>query len=245
MDADADANNKAFERLAALITRADYDGALAYLRNLSPGEAEPWWITYHIGKVQGRRGDWEEALACLTEAARLAPRNPVVLHGLGIALHNLQRFEEAADAHAEATRLRHDYIEGWQSLGLAWLQGGAPDSAADAFRIALAHLARKGFAAAGFEVPPLANTASGLSDDEPLLRSFVLPPTVAADLIAEGRFARIVFHLGMAHVAADRHELAKEAFQNALKLGLDGVERHNAEGWLERHAAGEVPRRLN
>ena len=238
-------NNAAAARLYPFMLKKDYRGAVRLLKRLGADEAEPYWIAYHLGKVYGYRGDWEKALHHLEEAARLAPRSPVVFHGLGIALNELRRFEEAAAAHGEAVRLQRDYVEGWQSLGLALLHAGDSDGAAQAFRAALIHLTRQAFRAEGLPVHPPADTASGIAEDDPLNHELSLPESVAVALVEDGRFADITYHLGMAHVAADRHARAKEAFENAAAMGLREPALGLAQGWLAKLAAGKVGLKLN
>lgn len=233
--------------LWALVAKGDFDGALSYLEGLGPADAEPWWIAYHLGKVHEYRQEWDQALRHFEEAARLAPTNPAVWHGMGWALQSLRRHDEALDALGRALQLRPDYMEAWQSLGITLLEAGDPDGAAGAFQAALAHLARQGRGAAGLPVPPLLDTPTGLPPDDPALTGggHVLEEPVAAHLIRDGRFAKVLYHLALAHLAADRHLVAQEAFGNALKMGLDGVERANAATWLAEYAAGRVTRRLN
>lgn len=238
-------NNAAAARLAPFIANRDFKRALKYLKELGPDDAEPYWIAYHIGKVLGYQEKWRKAMRHLQQALMLAPNRAVVHHGLGIALHALGRHAEAIEAHERAIEIQHDYVEAWQSLGLALLTAGDGQAAAAAFRLGYSHLARLAIKAAGGTVRPLAATPSGFAADDPFLESLSIDEHAAAHLVEDGRFAQIMFHYGMALVSIDQHEDAKQAFEEALRFGLDGGERENAARWLAKHAAGAVTRRLN
>lgn len=237
--------NAIARRLSPLFAAGDFDAALALLRSVKPGETSAHWLTYHLGKVHGYRGEWELALRHLEEAQRLAPDSPVTNHALGIALFHNGRHNDALNAYAEATHRQRDYVEAWMSTGIAWLKTGDPNAASGAFHIATIHAVRHAFVACGLSVRPLEDDPGGIADDDPMATMIELPTDVARILFEAGRFAVIQFHLGMAQVGAERFDLAKQAFENAIGFGLQGTELGNAEAWLAKYASGRVVRRRN
>lgn len=59
---------------------------------------------FFLGLIAGRRGQWEEALAHLREAADRSGPRPPILHNLAVAYEHLDRLEEADTTWAEANR---------------------------------------------------------------------------------------------------------------------------------------------
>jgi len=82
--------------------------ALVFLQNVSesysPGE-EPQRLLYLEGLVYQRLGRHEEAIGCLSAAARRQPASPAIICRLGESLLAVGRRAEAAEAARESLRL--------------------------------------------------------------------------------------------------------------------------------------------
>ncbi len=86
--------------------RAAYDASeSAFLRatQLDQELMEAW---AGLGDVRFRRGEAGESLEAWLAAARLAPADATVRESLGVVLHELERFDDAARQYREAARLR-------------------------------------------------------------------------------------------------------------------------------------------
>ncbi len=64
-----------------------------------PASADGW---FNLGKVLRDRGNQEAAVAAYRTAAKLAPRDPLVLYNLGNVLLDLRRFTEAVAVYRQA-----------------------------------------------------------------------------------------------------------------------------------------------
>jgi len=62
-------------------------------------------------------GRYEEAAAAYRRALGIAPRNPEILHNLGVALAATHRDDEAAASFAEAAALAPASPSSWLALG--------------------------------------------------------------------------------------------------------------------------------
>jgi WD40 repeat protein/serine/threonine protein kinase len=85
------------------------------------GDSAEWALTTAEGLARppGRTpGDYQRALACADEAARLMPGHPLPLEARGLALYRLGRFQESIGVFRRAVELR----DGYQLVDLVFLR---------------------------------------------------------------------------------------------------------------------------
>ncbi|MEO8132711.1 MAG: tetratricopeptide repeat protein [Betaproteobacteria bacterium] len=92
---------------------------------------------YMLGQLTYQQGNPEQAVALLQDAVRSAPEFRDAHYTLAQRLADCRRWNEAATAYRRVVELTPDFAAGWSGLGLALLQGDAPDSVA-----AVEHLER-------------------------------------------------------------------------------------------------------
>ncbi|WP_145679456.1 tetratricopeptide repeat protein [Azospirillum brasilense] len=99
-----DPGNVFFRAMLAMarVALGDTDGALAPLRERSPEEARIGLLPNTRGLVSLAQGDVEGALAHYSEAVRIEPDNAFLRSGLGLALQEIGRIDEALRYHNAA-----------------------------------------------------------------------------------------------------------------------------------------------
>lgn len=233
--------------LVELLDRGDLEAALRYLGPLERERPRSGPVLYHLGKVYRRLGDLERALDYHGRACRLDPANAVFVRGRGMVLQDMGRLEEAEEAYAESARLRENYVEAWNSLGLLWLTKGDALSAAGAFYKAIIEKVRWAQTQVGASVAGIRDAAraaeGGATGPTPI--TLAMTPEAAELLVREGRLAMLFFNRGMSCVSLDRWDDAQRAFEQAIAFGLSGVELANAKAWLADHEQGRLRRRVN
>jgi Flp pilus assembly protein TadD len=90
-----------------------------------------------LGNQYADLGQAVEAVKAYSEAARRAPRDPVVLRSLGAALHLAGRGAEAERALELSLRIDPDTTEGWRNLGVVKASREDWAGALDCFRHAI------------------------------------------------------------------------------------------------------------
>jgi len=172
---------------------------------------------YHLGLLAGRGGDHRRAVAFGRRAVAAAPDNPSVHNNLGVALMDLGRADEAADAFRAAIALAPDTAAIHYNLGRALKAQGRLDDAVAAFRAATALMPGHANAhdALGTALAALGRPAEAVAAFE---AAVALEPERAA------------FHcnLGNALVAGCRPDAAAAALRRALELAPDQAEAHDA-----------------
>ena len=123
----------AFGRQAAV---AQGDRVAAILRHISALETDPGDAEGHfeLGTLLFNAGRFEDAVATLEIAARLAPSNPQVRHNLGLALARTGDAIRARAEFAEAVSLAPDETAYIRALALFDLATGRADAAEAGFR---------------------------------------------------------------------------------------------------------------
>ena len=212
----------------ALTRLARWDDALAAYREAAKDDPENSDVGYHmagLGDRLNQRGQLEEALPILEEAARLAPRDASILVSIGAVLNNLRRFEEGLATLDRAVAMDAQYANTHTFRGVALSNLGKPKEAFEAYERAI-------------EIDPdnvqaQLNRASILTDFEryeeaiealrPLMRKSPNLPNVPLEL-------------GIALFELERYAEALDAYDRAIELGPE---------WLTAHLArGEACRRL-
>ncbi len=82
-------------------------------------------------------GDYIDAVKWFTELTAQKPDDPLGWYLLGRAYYNENRFNEAIDNFQHALKLRSDYIEAQNNLGLAWQGLNNLERAKEAFKAAI------------------------------------------------------------------------------------------------------------
>ena len=112
------------EQAMGLLKHGDAPGAEKLCRVVLRGNAKDAWAIHASGLVAHQMGRQEEAVAKLTEAAKLAPGQPEFWNNLGAILGRLGKMVEAAEAFEKAVRLRPDDGAGFVNLAMAQERAG-------------------------------------------------------------------------------------------------------------------------
>ena len=119
------------------------DTAAPWLRGLRDDQASA--AAFDAGVRANRDGDYEEAIAQFEAALQLLPSCVDCHFNIGIALGQLERFNEAADAFSRALEVNPDYAAAYYGLADVYGRQGRADLVAEtrgaANRIAMAALA--------------------------------------------------------------------------------------------------------
>ena len=89
------------------------------------------------GNAEMKAKRFDSAIKCYAEALALSPSGPqshIYYCNRAAAQHHLKRFDEAADDSRHCIRLQPDYAKGHSRLGVALLQTGDLEGAADALQ---------------------------------------------------------------------------------------------------------------
>ncbi len=116
-----------------------YASAETIYRSTLSRNPRAWMVHNNLGLFLLRRSkvDFQEGLGHLQTALAIKPNDPSLHNNLGIALFQMDRFEEAAREHQEAVRLSPNYLEAYVNLGADLRTLGRHSEAVDAFRHAL------------------------------------------------------------------------------------------------------------
>lgn len=112
------------EQAMSLLKRGDAIGAEKLCQIVLRGNAKDAWAIHALGLVSHQMGRQEEAVAKLTEAARLAPGQPEFWNNLGAILGRLGKMVEAAEAFEKAVGLRPEDGAGFVNLAVAQERAG-------------------------------------------------------------------------------------------------------------------------
>ncbi|MBF0334764.1 MAG: tetratricopeptide repeat protein [Alphaproteobacteria bacterium] len=178
----------------------------------------------------------DEAVACLREAAMLAPLVPDLHLNLGVALMHLGRFDEAATAFQKALKLDRagpDTAALYNNLGVARRGMGRLDDAVPSFRRAIA--------ADGGLVDAVKNLSMTLTD---LLRTDDALAALDRGLARAPQAA--VLHAQRAHALKERGDVdaAMAAMDEARRLAPDDLEILTSRLLLAQYQDGVTAERL-
>jgi len=111
------------------------EAAFRALLAAEPGNAD---VLHGMSLVAQASGRLPEAIGWARQAALASPGHPGLHYTLGVMLDESRDPEGACLAYSEATRLKPDFLQAWNNLGLALESLGRRDDAKDAYQAALA-----------------------------------------------------------------------------------------------------------
>ncbi len=152
---------------------------------------------------------WRDSITLGEHALQAGPASPRMLHNLGLALAQADRYEEALPRLQEAVRLKPDHARAWNNLGRTWQAVGKIDDAIASFERA-ASLQEN----AQFSVNLSSALARAGRDDEAIeaaLRAVHLDPD---DAVAHN-------NLGILLARADRLDEAIVYFGRAVEIARE------------------------
>ncbi len=98
-----------FEKANRAIERADFDGGIALLIEITESAPELSAAHINLGIAYQRVDDFEYAEAALLKAIEAYPRHPVAHNELGIVHRRTGRFEKARDSYETALELQPSF----------------------------------------------------------------------------------------------------------------------------------------
>ena len=115
----------------------DYTAAAEiYKRGLAFVPDHPW-VTFGLAQTYKEAGDHEASLPYYEKVVQIEPNNALFVYEVAKAYGRLLRWPEAVESYREALRLKPEYAGDpsfMSSLGLAELNRGDPQAAAEVFR---------------------------------------------------------------------------------------------------------------
>jgi tetratricopeptide (TPR) repeat protein len=78
----------------------------------------------NLGMAYAELGRLQEAIASLTQAARLDPNFAAAYHNLGYVLAKAGKYEDAVRAYKQAIQLKPDFVEAYHNLAVVYLDLG-------------------------------------------------------------------------------------------------------------------------
>jgi serine/threonine-protein kinase len=108
-------------RLAFALSRPELGAtemAIALLRRAQRVHPNDFWLNIDLARLLMRTGELEDAICCFSVAVSIRPQSELALHGLGTALQQGRRFDDAAATFRQAIRLMPDSARLHVSLGV-------------------------------------------------------------------------------------------------------------------------------
>jgi serine/threonine-protein kinase len=204
--------------LAYALRRAkEPEQALALLREGRQRAPADFWLNLELGYAldTAEPPQTAEAVRYYTAAQALRPDSAVVLHDLGLALHDLKRLPEAEAALLEAIRLKPDYSQAHNSLGLVLCDRQQLPEAEAAYREAIR--LKPDFPEAHFNLGLLLHECKRLPEAEAAYRKAIRLKPEAPEA-----------HNNLGNVLLDRQQLpqAEVAYREAIRLQPDFAAAH-------------------
>ena len=91
---------------------------------------------FNKGVDFAKKGDYQTAISCYTEAIRLNPKDADAYSIRGIAYQNLEKYDEAIRDYSDAIRLNPKYGNAYYNRGIAYQEKGDSDKAKADFDMA-------------------------------------------------------------------------------------------------------------
>jgi tetratricopeptide (TPR) repeat protein len=166
-----------------------------------------------------RNRDYRSELVLWQDTIAKSPNNPRAYNGVGLALAQASRVQEAIGPYEQALRIRSDYAEAHNNLGNALFQLGRETEAAEHYKQALQ--IKPGFAEAYYN---LGGTLARLGRMAEAIGCFEQAARLKPDYL-EAQYA-----LGNALLQTGRPNDAIEHFERVLQISPDSAEAHNSLG---------------
>ena len=158
-------------------------------------------------------GDYADASKWFAEYAAEKPEDPIGWYLLGRALYNEDRFDEAIQNFQHALKLRADYIQAENNLGLAWQGLNNLERAKEAFKAAIEWQQNQ-----PKDAQPDLNLGT-LLIQEGQIADAVRPLEKAAELAAEN--PKVLEELGRAYEKLNDLPRAQHQLEEAIRLAPD------------------------
>ena len=117
--------------------KALYDEAMREFRLATERGEDAYMVQQAQAEMLLLRGGGEDAAALYRELIEQEPASPKLWNELGVAQHQLGRYDTAENAYRRALELDPAYALAWCNLGVALHYRGANEEAEEAFRSAL------------------------------------------------------------------------------------------------------------
>lgn len=121
-------------RATELFQQGHLDQALTYTNAILPKYPREAVLFNVLGGISMASSDWGKAEKHFTKATKIEPRNVDFLRNLATAQKYLKRLVQAERNLLTAVKVSAKFADGWNSLGLVYLEKGDPDKAHSAFR---------------------------------------------------------------------------------------------------------------
>jgi protein O-GlcNAc transferase len=202
------------------------EGMCHLVLDADPGAADALHL---LGAVAQRRGDHEQAIELIEEAARIDPAKPEFLNTLGVANQALGRIAEAEDCFRGALSLNPNYAAAHNNLGIALREMKRSEEAESSFHEAVR--IQPDFAEAHNNRGNVLSELGRLDKAERSLRQAI---RIRPD------YAEAHGNLGIVLVGLRRLSEAERSARRAVELKPDYAEAHNDLG-LALFGLGRVP----
>ena len=126
-----------FKEVVEKIKQGDYDGALAFLKDVLAKNPKDSNALYLIGMSYARKQMYPEAIEALTQVTQLAPRFPPAYFELGVCYQQQNDLEKALEYYQKNLDLDPTNVEGVYNSGLILFGLNRVDEALARFEMAL------------------------------------------------------------------------------------------------------------
>ncbi len=245
-------------RLGTLLVTTAVTAILAGCAATTSSSGKPVAYHYQMGVSFLEERNYTSALTELSEAEKMAPDNPELQYNLGRALTGRRRLDLAEQKFLRALKLRPDYSQVRNDLGVLYLDTGRWDNAIQQFKmvkddlfyprpdfaqinLGLAYLGKGDYASAMKEL-------SAVRNNDP--RNPIIRVAIGRVFFAQGNteqaiyeyrkalestpdYAGAHFHLGLAQMKMSQLSAAKSSFMEVARIAPDSEIGHTSMGYID------------
>jgi type IV pilus assembly protein PilF len=188
-----------------------------FLSSCATSESTKKELTYHYDMGMSYLGEnnLTSALIELTEAEKLAPDDPNILHSLGCAYYRKKKYEIAEQKFLKAISLKPDFSQARNNLGLDYMEMKRWDDALRQFKIASNDIFYAGQDSATI------NLGRAYCEKGEYERALSI---MRSEVSANPRNSAARFYLGRTYADMNKLDLAIDEYKKSIMLFKDNSE---------------------
>ncbi len=211
-----------FSRAALLkacvkLQQNDAAAAMAVCQQAMGDNPEAAGPHYGMGRLYALDGEYDQAIASYTEAARLKPDAAELYLHLGLVYERADQITKAQEAFRKAIELNENYAEAYLLMGVSLDKAGRHEEAATAYQKAMVHQTDFPEAQLFMGIQSLR-----LKDDQTATRYFTQAISMQPD------YPEAHLGLGLAYMVSSQFEKAKKEWELLANLNPEMAAKLNA-----------------